>query len=299
MTPPTRKEPNKKHKNYLLWLRVKEAIFALPSYFSAPDIRIVGMRATEVFTLGLVFGAAIEDQIVNTLNRIRHVWDPDDKYVTLRFERQPQTFPDVVLKDDRNGDIVFGIELKSWYLLAKEGEPSFRYQVTPSAATEWDLLVVCPWLLSEVISGTPKILSPFIESARFAAEYRNYWWQNIRQSKGKPGIISPEDVKPYPQKSDKILDVPEEDSGRNFGRIARIGIMDSYIVKVLDETIAGIPAQYWLKFLSMFREKSSTEYIESALSQLSKEIARSTSDKEGVDKAIKIINTILDIIEHR
>ena len=38
-----------------------------------------------------------------------------------------------------------GIELKGWYVLAKEKEPSFRYKVTPAVCAPADLLVVVPW----------------------------------------------------------------------------------------------------------------------------------------------------------
>jgi hypothetical protein len=48
-----------------------------------------------------------------------------------------------------------GIELKGWYVLAKEKEPSFRYKVTLTVCAPADLLVVVPWALSNVISGRP------------------------------------------------------------------------------------------------------------------------------------------------
>ncbi len=93
----------------------------------------------------------------------------------MHLFRQSQTFPDVLLRSLRDeNEIIFGIELKSWYVLSKEGEPSFRYQVTPEACATADFIVIIFWLLSEVIAGTPRLLIPYKESARFAAEYRNY-----------------------------------------------------------------------------------------------------------------------------
>lgn len=39
----------------------------------------------------------------------------------------------MLLRRASDGDILFGIELKGWYLLAKEREPSLRFQVTEAA----------------------------------------------------------------------------------------------------------------------------------------------------------------------
>ena len=65
---------------------------------------------------------------------MREVWDPDEKYTFYRFVRQPQTFPDVLLKRNANEtgalneEILLGIELKSWYLLAKKGSPVLDFK---------------------------------------------------------------------------------------------------------------------------------------------------------------------------
>ena len=56
------------------------------------------MLAPDVFTLASALGATIEEEVVQTLNRIRSVWDPDKEYETYGFVRQPQTFPDVLLR---------------------------------------------------------------------------------------------------------------------------------------------------------------------------------------------------------
>lgn len=98
-----------------------------------------------------------------------------------RFVRSSQTFPDVRLvaqNGDGSEDIAMGIELKGWYLLSKERIPSFRYTVTPRACALQDLLVVVPWHLRNVLSGEPIVHEPYIEQARYAAEYRNWWWTN-------------------------------------------------------------------------------------------------------------------------
>jgi len=125
---PSRIIPADAWQHKKLWQSVKDALAALPIYFRS-DTFIEGINATDIFTLNSALGATIENQVVETLNQIRSVWDPADTYRTFAFVRQPQTFPDVVLKDlsCATGAPILGIELKGWYLLAKEGEPSLRF----------------------------------------------------------------------------------------------------------------------------------------------------------------------------
>lgn len=96
---------------------------------------------------------------------------------TYSFERQAQTFPDVRLVSVGGSeiDIALGIELKGWYLLAKEGMPSLRLTVNPAACAPHDLVAVVPWYLSNVLSGVPTVLMPWIHRAGSAAEHRNHW----------------------------------------------------------------------------------------------------------------------------
>jgi hypothetical protein len=65
------------HQN--LYVRIKDAISALPFYFRTETI-ISGLMATDIFTLNATLGATIEDQVVSTLNEMRPIWDPDGKY---------------------------------------------------------------------------------------------------------------------------------------------------------------------------------------------------------------------------
>ncbi len=173
---PSEQVPDKNWEHYKVWKRVREAVYALPLYFKS-ETDLSGLSATDIFTLNAALGATIEDNVVKTLNEMRSVWDPDGSYKLFGFIRQAQTFPDVLLKRyssyDVEPDIILGIELKGWYVLAKEEEPSFRFQVTPAACAVQDLLMVVPWVLSNVISGSPQVFTPFALSARFAAKYRN------------------------------------------------------------------------------------------------------------------------------
>lgn len=254
MPAPKRELPPAEWEHHQLYQRVRNAVYALPVYFRT-ETSISGIPAQDIFTLGSALGATIEDQAVQALNGMRPIWDPEEKYKLYSFARQGQTFPDVLLRSKENGvSIIMGIELKGWYLLAKESEPNFRYAVTKDACSPQDLVVVVPWALSNILSGSPVIFPPFVESAQYVAEYRNYYWQELRQTESSTEIEVPERVTPYPKKSDKIADKPMADSGSNYGRIARTGMMDEYVQTAMNQTLRGIPAKDWVHFFRDFSQ---------------------------------------------
>lgn len=265
---PVRALPPDSWEYIQLYRDVREAIYSLPAYFRT-ETNIEGISATDIFTLNTALGATIENQVVETLNQMRTVWDPDGEYALYHFVRQSQTFPDVLLKktsDETSNsgarpEIILGIELKGWYLLAKEGEPSFRYKVTPSACAVQDMIVVVPWVLSNVIAGSPKVFTPYLESAKYAAEYRNYWWTSIREAKTNNHINCPTGVGPYPSKADQIGDEPAYDRGGNFGRYSRTGIMDDYLRRASSQPICGIRADHWRAFFKLFQDQKDESLI--------------------------------------
>lgn len=250
--PPKRKPPSPRWAHFHLWSRIQSVFREIPQSFQS-TISVSGIRATEIYAFSEVLGLTIEEEVVRTLNDLRSHWDPEAQYADYRFVRQPQTFPNVLLTNEDGSDIVLGVELKSWYLLAKEGEPSFRFTVTPDACAPQDFFVVVPWALSNVLSGSPIVFKPYVELARYLAEYRNYWWQAIRQAQGDTGIVQPSRVRPYPQARDEVADKPAEDKGRNFGRIARMGIMDDYVKEFEGLPLLGIKVARWRRF---FKEKN-------------------------------------------
>jgi hypothetical protein len=273
--PPSRKLPESSWEHYDLYQSLREAIATLPVYFRT-ETQIAGIMATDLHTLNTVLGATIEEQVVRTLNLIRTTWDPHGQYALYRFVRQPQTFPDVRLKKVSSDETIVGLELKGWYLLAKEMEPSLRFQATPASCATQDLIVVVPWVLSNVISGSPMLFQPFVESARFAAEYRNYHWQHIRKTTQDSSIETPPNAIPYPSKADPISDKPRNDSGGNFGRLARTGMMDDYMLTLNDVPLCGIKAVFWREFLKAFQESATDADARAALERLRRRIAQTT-----------------------
>jgi len=198
--------------------------------------------------MNTLLGSAIEVQTVETLRTMRSHWDPDGDWSEYDFLRFPQSFPDVRLVrcDEPDEAPAIGIELKSWYLLSKEAEPSFRYRTTAAACAPCDLFAVVPWSLSNVLSGTPVVHSPFIEQALFVSQMRNYYWLNTRVSgnpQEKDRIEIPEDITPYPRANSIITDKPVQDSGGNFGRIGRVhSLVGDWTTQCLRISLAGIPA---------------------------------------------------------
>ena len=243
--------------------RVRGALLVLPGFFEF-GTRIEGIDATDLFSLNAVLGTSIEVQVVSTLNRMRGIWDPDERWVGYRFERQSQVFPDVLLVQRGLGepDIIMGIELKGWYLLSKEGVPSLRFQTTSAACSVYDLIAVVPWHLSSVTSGSPVAREPWVESARYAAQYRNYWWEHVRDAQGPRGIRSPDGARPYPTKDMHTADMPDYDGGDNFGRLARVsGLMADFVTAAKAQDALGIPINHWIAFLKRHSDKSDPEAV--------------------------------------
>ena len=293
---PQRTLPPEDWEHLDLYVRVREAVASIPVYFRT-ETHISGIMATDLHTLNDVLSAAIEEQVVRTLNLTRNTWDPEGRYALYSFVRQAQTFPDVLLRRIAGGEILMGIELKGWYLLAKETKPSLRFQATESACAEQDLIVVVPWVLSNVISGSPILFEPFVESSRFAAAYRNHHWRYIRETELDREIDGPEGIRPYPQKSDQILDRPKADEGKNFGRLAGTGMMDDYIQKLGDVQLCGINSKYWREFLKIFRERTTDQQARAALERLRRRVERAVDlPRPTAQSALAILGELENLL---
>jgi hypothetical protein len=283
-----------------VYRRIRETLYALPSYFK-PETFVAGLLATDIFALNSALGATIEAQVVDALNDLRTTWDPGQAYSQYSFVRQPQTFPDVRLqrfRDDGTFDIIMGVELKGWYLLAKEGEPSFRMTASPDSCAPADLIAIYPWVLSNIISGHPQLFRPFVLEARYAAERRNYHWEHERETEDDKSVILATGAKPYPAKPDLISDHAAVDGGKNFGRLARTSILDEYKIGIDKEGVAGIPAGLWRKFFKAFIGgqdlSESTEAVDRLVRSISPSRPRLTSQQ--LDEIASRLRAIAEII---
>ena len=295
---PVRTKPDRKWTHYRVWERVNTAFYSLPNYFET-ELVIKGINVTEIFSVGGAFSSVVETQVVGILNSLRNLWDPDNEYSRYAFIRQAQTFPDVLLQNVQDEkEVLFGLELKSWYVLSKEGEPSFRYQITPEACADADLIVIVPWILSDVISGMPRLLRPYTELARYAAEYRNYYWQKSRIEQGKNFSIRrpPESNRhPYPSSKQEASDEAEDDKGGNFGRIARAGILDEYIASIKAQDYLGIKILHWIAFFKAISETRTDAEIERRLLSLKGQIQSEETPTQLQQAFLEILDRLEEL----
>jgi hypothetical protein len=284
-----------------LYKRIVDAIYALPSLFKS-SLNITGVRATDLYTLNSALGASIEQSVVDNLNALRTIWDPDETLRLYAFVRQPQVFPDVRLQTSAavEPQILMGVELKGWFALAKEGEPSFRYTVTPGACADADILVVFPWLLNEIVSGTPRLLMPFVEEARYAAEHRNHYWSTLRGVTGdSAGVNLAEYQSPYPKKGDRFNDTAVKDSGGNFGRVARGNIMEEFIAEMMQTPVAGIPLGAWQKFFKIFADGFTETTVRTQLQQIEQNFAAAINQSsESKTAFLNFVDSVQHLIEN-
>lgn len=278
--------------------RLKSVLAGLPSFFEFNN-NFSGVNATDLHALNTLLGASIESQVVKALNLQRPIWDPDDEWLGYIFERQSQVFPDVRLirrNDEGKVEVGLGIELKGWFLLAKEGVPSFRFTTTPAACADHDLLVVLPWYLDNVLAGSPVAAQPFVVLARWAAEYRNYYWQHMRETSDSTEIHSPPGAVPYPTSDTRIADSPAYDGGKNFGRVARVsGLMDQFIRASNLTEVLGIRIGDWHSFLKLHSDGADLDQVTEKLrADLARKVTRrSKADAEVISAAIVRVSELL------
>ena len=259
------------------------------------DNHYSGILATDLFSLNTLLGSMIESKVVAYLNTQRHLWDHGE-WSEYHFIRSNESFPDVrLIRKTGSHDVVLGIELKSWFILSKEGEPSFRYRTASEACDNGDLLCIIPWYLSDAVCGHPVLASPWLYSAKAAAEATKRYWIYERQT-DKPltleerGLDVPSDVRPYMSNArDKTNYKPRNDGGNNFGRLARTGIMTEFVEEVLKEDILGIPANNWRLFLKAHTDSNSLNDIQKKIASITK-IPRS----EEFESLVKALGDFLD-----
>jgi len=201
-------------------------------------------------------GHMVESLATEALNRARKEWDPNGDYADYEFVLRKRKFPDVVLqhKRRRGKDILFGIELKSWNLLAKEGAPSFRFKASPEACAPGDLFACFPWVLEGFVGGKLRFFKPYVAPARFVASCRNHHWQCERDAASDASIPCAEGIAPYPEtENQRVSEHPTYDGGQNFGRFARTGRMDDFMSQSLMEPLHGLPCGTWCDFFKICR----------------------------------------------
>lgn len=267
--------------------RVKLALATIPNGFHS-ELSLAGVPATDLCGAQSLIAAGVEREVADRLNDMRMLWDPDGKYMDCKFQRFPESYPDVRLIRPGIPEPLIGVELKTWYLLSKEQEPCARFTASVNASTDYDLLVIFPWYWDRVITGVPALLSPWVRSAKEVAEIRNEAW-------GEPVQLAR--TTPYPAPRSKYCDVPMwEPAATAWGRIARIpGLMDDFVKSSLDTDLYGIPAHYWVSFLSLFKEKAASDAIKRGLERIATEVNGDDSLLVGAADASMIADYLFAI----
>jgi len=112
------------------------------------------------------------------------------------------------------------------------------------------------------------------------------------------GIKIPSGVVPYSTKSDQIHDKPNYDGGKNFGRLARTGMMASYMEKLNDVHLCGIKTVYWRQFLKAFQESTTDTEARAALDRLRQRIQQATDlPSPKAQSALAIIAELEQLLE--
>lgn len=294
--------PSSEWGHFDVWERIREILYSLPSYFKMEG-SLPNIPAQDLHSANTLLGAAIEDHIPVALNQLRSTWDPDSEYTDCLFKRQPQTFPDVAFRRETadGSEVLFGIEIKSWYILAKEMEPSFRMDVSREFCAPSDLAVIYPWAFSAAISGSPRLFRPLVLGARKAARLRNEFWVHKAKDVAWAEIIEPDQAPGfYPSKTDQINDRAPRDKGNNFGRVARTGVWEVAIDRLMrEESIAGIPLLGWHGFLSSFKESTTLDQARQSIERVRGVLDLSEADglTQAIGQIIAAIDQIMDVAD--
>lgn len=135
-------------------------------------------------------GQGIEEHLGESLNRTLVLSNIEN----LEFYRNSSQFPDLFLIDNSTKEILLSIELKSWFVFSGD-EITARFHTSPDAIPEGSLLIIYPWTLNKIISGSPLLLMPHVTDAKELARKRDTTWTKEGRRKietiGEMGIKSP------------------------------------------------------------------------------------------------------------
>ncbi|WP_293913164.1 hypothetical protein [Deinococcus sp.] len=125
-------------------------------------------------------GQGAEEALIQILNstRFKILWYPLihwNNLSRLKFIRNTVQFPDIHLIDTLDNTILLSIESKTWFLFSGD-DITARFHVSPTYIKNDTLIVIFPWVMSKLISGSPIMYEPYICNARELAELRDKTW---------------------------------------------------------------------------------------------------------------------------
>lgn len=125
--------------------------------------------ARVVSKLSPIVGNLMEQRIASLLD--------DNASPGFGWERQDPGFPDAVLKDAAQDEILAGYEIKAWYVLSTEITGRFRESLNLLAGKNINVVIVA-WCMSNMIFGKPKVLGTLVVSAEELATSRDSHYNN-------------------------------------------------------------------------------------------------------------------------
>lgn len=245
---------------------VTEALLALEGAtiedFQLPlpgDLRDLSKAAAMV-------SGVVEDRIPAMLNQVRaQTWDKDGNLVSFEFRRSTIGFPDILLVQRSNPDVViFEIEAKSWYILSADPLTA-RFFTSSAAINDGTLVAVVAWMLDGVVSGSPVLLRIHVAQAKALAEARDAEW--VKSNPDTHRVVEPDNTGVTAKNLMKNQVRGEYLSGGtwakdsdNFGKLDRIHYPDLQAFRegVWDTRAAGVSLRDWRSFIKS-KKKSQPE----------------------------------------
>lgn len=87
------------------------------------------------------------------------------------------------------------------------------------------------------------------------------------------------------------------DSGGNFGRVSRTGIMDDYLDELSQLELRGIQIQHWRAFFKLFQEGATEEAIQAGIGRLRKLVESKQEEGDGRTASItKIMDELANLL---
>jgi len=177
----------------------------------------------------------------------------------LEFYRNSSQFPDLFLIDNNTKSILLSIELKSWFVFSGD-EITARFHTSPDAIPDGSLLIIYPWLLDRIISGSPLLLAPHIADAKELALKRDSAWH--KEGVKKVDIVTEDEIKSAINKirnksvgmqwNDKLkVWEPESDNFSKIWRIYDDAINIDFYSKTMQYTINGRTIASWRTVFSL------------------------------------------------
>jgi hypothetical protein len=133
-------------------------------------------------------GQGIEELIGSELNgSLRGTWTTDGN---LSLVRNAVQFPDLYLIRRKERRILLSVEVKSWFVFAKD-DITARFEAAPNIIRGGSLIVLVPWCMTNLVSGSPRLLLPYVGDAKALAERRDDVWKAGGGRQFAKGQVSP------------------------------------------------------------------------------------------------------------